>query len=102
MAGLLAGIVVGAFVFAATLFSGAQAYRQKGQLRWAHLTSLLLTIAAMATLSLLWPVMAAVVGGALILAALAAMAFESGWNRVLPVFHILFGAALVAGLPFGG
>ncbi|MEO0912461.1 MAG: hypothetical protein AAFY59_05650 [Pseudomonadota bacterium] len=43
-----------------------------------------------------------IAGGALILPAAAALWLEPGWNKVLPIFHILFGAALVAALPFPG
>ncbi|MHA3915046.1 hypothetical protein [Halovulum sp. GXIMD14793] len=102
MPGLLLGIMVGASVFAATLFSGAQVYLQKGRLRWAHLVALALTVLGMATLSAVSPGAAMVVGVALIIAGLAVMALEDGWNRILPVFQIIFGGALVAGVPFAG
>ncbi len=101
MTELFIGIILGACVFAATLFSGAQIYRQSGALRWAHLASLVLTLTAMGTLSAAWPNIAAANGAWLVVAALAALIYESGWNRVLPVFQMVFGAALVAGLPFG-
>ena len=48
---LLTGILVAAGIFAATLFSAAQVYRQAGRLRWAHAAAALTTIAAMAALS---------------------------------------------------
>ena len=85
---LLTGILVAAGIFAATLFSAAQVYRQAGRLRWAHAAAALTTIAAMAALSRgLW---------------LAAIVLERGANRGLPLFQLLFGLALLARLPFGG
>lgn len=102
MPGLLLGIIVGASVFAASLFSGAQAYLQKGRLRWAHLAALALTVLGMATLSAVAPGAAMVVGAALIIAGLVVMVLEDGWNRILPIFQIIFGGALVAGVPFAG
>lgn len=98
----LAGILLGGGVFAATLFSAAQAARHPGRLRKAHAAAALLTLAAMATLSLALPLPTRVLGALLIPAALAALAFERGWNRLLPAFHAAFGAALLAGLPFAG
>ncbi len=99
---LLTGILVAAGIFAATLFSAAQVYRQAGRLRWAHAAAALTTIAAMAALSGgLWAA-AQALGGALILVALAAIVLERGANRGLPLFQLLFGLALLARLPFGG
>ncbi|QHQ34834.1 hypothetical protein [Algicella marina] len=99
---LLAGIVVGAGVFAATLWSATQIYRETGALRQAHAACFLLTLLAMAALQFLWQTPSRILGGLLIAAALWAFWSEAGWNRLLPVFHILFGAALVASLPFSG
>ena len=99
---LLTGMLVAAGIFAATLFSAAQVYRQAGRLRLAHAAAALLTIAAMAALSGgLWGA-AQALGGLLALAALAAILFERGANRALPLFQLLFGLALLARLPFGG
>ncbi|MEO1274923.1 MAG: hypothetical protein AAFV96_05840 [Pseudomonadota bacterium] len=99
---LLIGIVVAAGIFAATLFSAAQAYMRDGRLRSAHLAAALLTIAGMGAMSLeLW-IVAQLIGPLLAIAASAALVLERGWNRLLPVFHILFGLALAARIPFGG
>lgn len=99
---LLTGILVAAGIFAATLFSAAQVYRQGGRLRWTHAAAAALTIAAMAALSGgLWAV-AQMLGGLLALSALATAALERGANRALPLFHLLFGLALLARLPFAG
>ena len=99
---LLVGILVAAGIFAATLFSAAQVYRQAGRLRWAHGAAALLTLAGMAALSGgLWAA-AQALGALLAPAALAAATFERGANRALPLFHLLFGLALLVRLPFGG
>ena len=102
LAQLFAGIVVAAAIFAATLFSAAQSFRQSGRLAQAHLAACALTIAAMACLSLEFWVTIQIAGLALGLAALACLALESGWNRLLPLAHMAFAAALALGLPFGG
>ncbi|MSU88980.1 hypothetical protein GE300_04990 [Rhodobacteraceae bacterium 2CG4] len=99
---LLIGILVAAGIFAATLFSAVQIYRAAGRLRLAHAAAAALTLAAMACLSLGWWGAAQAAGALLCLAALAALALERGWNRLLPAFQLLFGAALLARLPFGG
>ena len=99
---LLTGILVAAGIFAATLFSTAQVYRQAGRLRWVHAAAALGTIAAMAALSGgLWTA-AQALGAVLALTAVAAVVFERGANRALPLFQLLFGLALLARLPFGG
>lgn len=99
---LLAGIFVAACIFAATFFAAAQAFRQTGGLRWAHGLAAGLTVAAMATLSGgLWT-LSQILGLGLIPAAAAALILDRGWNRLLPLTHVGFGAALAAGLPFGG
>ncbi len=99
---LLIGILVAAGIFAAALFSAAQIYRNDGRLRVAHAAALALTLGAMACLSLGWWGAAQFAGALLALAALGALVFERGWNRLLPAFLIVFGAALLARLPFGG
>ena len=99
---LLIGILIAAGVFAATFFATAQVFRQTGALRSAQLGAALITIAAMACLSLGFWGASQVAGAALFAFAIAALALESGWNRVLPVFHVAFGVVLALGLPFGG
>jgi len=99
---LFTGILVAAGIFAATLFSAAQVYRQAGRLRLAHAAAALVTLAAMAALSGGFWATAQLLGGVLLLAALAAIVLERGANRGLPLFQLLFGLALLARLPFGG
>ncbi|MEO0999790.1 MAG: hypothetical protein AAFW69_04145 [Pseudomonadota bacterium] len=97
---LLAGIVVAAGVFGATLFSLAQAVMQRGRLRWAHIALVVLGIAGMGTVSLIWPAAAVGVGAALIAAGAVAVWSEKRWSKLLPIFQAVFGLALVLGIPF--
>ena len=39
---------------------------------------------------------------ALALASFTALERESGWNRLLPLFHLAFAIAAALGLPYGG
>ena len=96
------GMLVGGGIFAATLWSAAQIYQQRGNLQKAHGACLAIVLCAMATLSAVWPDASVVCGVLLIPAALAALWWEIRWNKVLPVFHLMFAAALLARLPFGG
>lgn len=99
---LFVGILIAAGIFAATFFAAAQVFRQTGMLRWAQLATALTTLVAMGFLSFGYWGASQVAGAALFAAAIIALALESRWNRVLPVFHMCFGAALALGLPFGG
>ncbi len=97
---LLIGILGGAAIFAATLFSIYQAVVQSGRLQWAHIATVGLTLAGMGTITWLMPATTMVIGGVLALAALLAMLWEVRWNRLLPLFQLLFAFALITGLPF--
>lgn len=99
---LMGGVLVGAGVFAALLWSIYQGVLQRGPLQWAHIGAALLTIAGMASLSLLSPVLALISGCALGGAALAELWLEKRWNRLLALFQILFAGVLILGLPFAG
>lgn len=94
------GIIIGAGVFGAAIWSAAQSYLQTGRLRYAHLTLLTLTLAGMACVSFAWPVLATLTGIALIIAGLYGVLIETRWNKVLPLAQTILGLALVAGLPF--
>lgn len=99
---LLTGILVAAWIFAAVFFSAAQAVRQGGRLRYAHLIAALLTLATMGCLSNeLWT-LSQVTGAIGVPAGLAAFALENRWNRLLPLVHALFGGVAALGIPFGG
>ena len=97
---LLGGVLIAAFVFAATLFSAAQAYLQSGWLRRMHLANALTIIAAMATISKVWPMTALGLGVLLIALNLVLAVLEKGWNRLLAIPALLFGVTLILGLPF--
>jgi cbb3-type cytochrome oxidase subunit 1 len=99
---LFVGIIIAALVFAATLFSAAQVFRQEGRLRYAHAAALLLTLAAMACLSLGWWRLSQGAGAGLAAAAVAVLGVERGWNRLLAFAQLGFGIVVALGLPFGG
>ncbi|MEM9228876.1 MAG: hypothetical protein AAGB10_04645 [Pseudomonadota bacterium] len=98
---LFVGIIIAAGVFAATFFAAAQTFRQAGPLRAAQAAAVILTIATMASLSLGFWTASQLFGGALALAAAAALIWERGWNRLLPLFHLAFAVAAALGLPYG-
>ncbi len=100
IAWLLGGVLVGAGLFASFLFSAFQAFMQRGPLQWAHIAAALLTAAGISSLSLLSPLMALVSGALLLLAGLAVLVLEKGWNRLLALFQMAFALMLVLGLPF--
>jgi cbb3-type cytochrome oxidase subunit 1 len=94
------GIIIGAAVFAAAIWSAAQSYLQTGRLRYTHLLLLVLTLSGMASVSLNWPVMATILGIALILTGFYGALIEARWNKLLPLAQAALGVALMAGLPF--
>ena len=100
MTAILLGIFLGACLFAATLSSVARALTTTGRRRAAHLAILAAILGAAAAVSLGWTALSLPLGLALIAAGLAGAALESGAHRVLPIVPVLFGAALLAGLPF--
>ena len=99
---LLTGILIAACLFAATLWSLAQIYRQKGWLRIAHAVTAGSMLLVMAGLAQNWIVMPVVMSGLLVAGSLAATFLERGWNRLLPLILLAFALALFAGLPFHG
>ena len=99
---VLIGIFLGACLFAATISSAGRALQTRGVLRVAHGAVLVSILLAAAAVSLGWPGLALPLGGLLILSGGAALILESGAHRVLPAAPILFGAALLTGIPFVG
>jgi uncharacterized membrane protein (GlpM family) len=99
---LLAGIALAAPLFAALLYSLAQAIRHAGALRTTHLVAIAATFAGMAFLSWGWPFPTRAAGAALALAGLRLVFLEAGWNRLLPGVQMAAGLVLAAGLPFAG
>ena len=102
IATLLLGILLAALIFAATLFSAAQAYLRGGRVGRAHLVAAVSVVAAMAALGLSWWAASRVIGLFVLSGGVFALWQERGWNRLLPLVHIFFGMALVGGLPTGG
>lgn len=99
---LLAGIVIAGAMFAATLWSVVQIFRQTGRLRFAHVAVLAATLGAMSALSYESYALVRIAGAALTVTGGFAVYADIGWNRVLPLFQFAFGLALVMGLPFVG
>ena len=97
---LLGGVLVGAGIFAATLFSVYQAMINRGALRWSHIAAVVFTIFGAAAISLIAPFTALLSGISLSIAAAAAFLLESRWNKLLSLFQLLFAMALILGLPF--
>jgi len=97
---LLGGVLVGAGLFASTLFSLYQSVTQRGALRLAHIGAAMMTLVGISSLSLVSPQMALVAGAALALVAAFAFFLDKGWNRLLPLFQIAFALMLILGLPF--
>ena len=102
MVTLLTGAILAFSRFTALLWSARQLVAETGRLRKAHGALAGLLIAAMGALTLEWTLAIRVVGGLLAVAALAATLLEAGWTRLIPVFPLLFGLAMAAGLAFGG
>lgn len=97
---LLGGIVVAAGVFTAVLWSIFQGATKRGWLQYAHIAAAIFSVLGMATVSLVSPILAQITSGALLVSAIGALYFDYGWNRLFPVFQIVFSIALFLGLPF--
>ena len=96
----MGGILVAAGVFASLLWSFYQTAMTRGRLQWAHGMAAAFTLAGMASLSFVSPILAMVFGVALAIAAIAALLYEQRWNRLLPLFQVVFAIVLILGLPF--
>ncbi|QPH53751.1 hypothetical protein [Pontivivens ytuae] len=97
---LLGGILLGFGAFAAMFWALWQAFVTNGLRRWLHAGAGLGTLAGMATISLVSPILALIAGAVTVACALALTFVTPGWTRLLPLALALFGTALVLGLPF--
>ena len=97
---LLAGIFLAACLFAALVNALGRAVGQTGRTRQAHLATIAAILAGMAVVTIPAPALALPAGGLLVLAGAAAAWRERGSHRILPIVPILFGVALIGGLPF--
>lgn len=97
---LIAGILMAALIFGATLYSTLQAIRAPKPLRFAHITLCIGVIAGMASLQFLSPPLARAAGLILLVAAIVAIFKEQGSSKLLPAIQFLFGILLASGLPF--
>jgi hypothetical protein len=96
---LLAGILMAAILFASVLWSFAQAFQQRGQVRLVYLALMALTVIGMATVSYRSGIPMRITGAALIAAGALAIRAETGTSRLLPLVQLLFGLVLLLGLP---
>ncbi len=97
---ILAGILIAATLFASVLWSFAQAFLSNGWLRNVYLVLVLLTVGGMATVSLGLNIEMRLAGGGLVILSAVAFYCERGSTRLLPMIQLLFGLALLLGLPF--
>lgn len=97
---LLGGFLIGMTVLYAGLWSLQRVFQTSGPERIAHGSILPLTILAMAAISNAMPLAGQVVGLALMLVGGALVLRTPGWTRLLPLASALFGAVMLAGLPF--
>lgn len=97
---IMLGMTVAASVFAAVLWSLFQIVTQRERLQWAHIGTVVFSLAGMATVSWISPTLAMVAGGLLAVAAGIAIKLEPHWNKVFPFFQLVFAIALILGLPF--
>jgi len=87
-------------VFAAFIWSAAQAFRQTNWLQYAHAASAALTLLGMATISYKIEPAAQFTGMLLGVAAGIAVWQEAGWSKILPIPLILLALVLILKLPF--
>lgn len=93
----LIGAFLGGLVFAATLYSGWQAFRATGAVRVTQGIACVTVIAAMASLS--WGLgLDRSMGHVLTLISMANVFLEKGWNRVFPMVQFALAMTLAAGL----
>lgn len=95
----LAGIFIGALLFAATLNAGWRAYSAGSPLRWTQGIACAAGIIALASLSLQLGI-ARPMGLVLTLVSMFNVLKETGARRVMPVIHFAFGMALADGAFF--
>lgn len=92
----IAGIFIGALVFAATLNAGWRAFTAPGALRWTQGIACAATIAAMASLSMQLGITRPM-GMILTLMSMYNVLKESGKRRIFPVVHFAVGMTLADG-----
>jgi len=97
---LMAGILLAAFIFGATLYALVQAIRTKRSQRLANIVLIFGTLGGMSSIQYLNPTLAVFAGGLLAISAVVATWHEAGVSKLLPIILGLFGVILMLGLPF--
>lgn len=96
------GVIMAVAIFAAFMWSGYQAYFNRGTMQWLHGISAAVTLAGMASLSAEAVLATLVSGIALIISAGVAIIKEDGWSKLFPIVQVFFGFALASGIPLAG
>ena len=97
----LAGVFLGAIIFAATLNAGWRAYSAAGGLAWTQGIACGATIGAMIAVYFGLPVgVARAFGLLLTLVSMGNVIMEKGWHRALPIAHFAVGMVLADGAIF--
>lgn len=97
---LLIGLTLIIPIFAAFIWSAAQAFRQTGWLQYAHAASAALTLLGMASISYKIEPAAQFTGLLLGTAAGIAIWLESGWSKLFPIALLLLAIVLILKIPF--
>ncbi len=97
---LLIGLTLIFPIFAAFIWSAAQAFRQTGWLQYTHGASAALTLLGMATIS--YKIEPAAQFAGLLLGTAAGIAIwqESGWSKLFPIVILLLAVVLILKIPF--
>ncbi len=97
---LLIGLTLIVPIFAAFIWSAAQAFRQSGWLQYSHGASAALTLLGMATIS--YRIEPAAQFSGLLLGTAAGIAIwqESGWSKLFPIALLLLAIVLILKIPF--
>jgi len=97
---LFAGALMAVAILCAFLWSIYQGFTQPAPLRLAHIAAAIATVLGMMSISMLSPLLGQTFGATLLIAATAALIFETRWSRLLPAFQLVFAIILILRLPF--
>jgi len=97
---LLAGIALAAFLFSAFLWSIYRSVMTKGRARQVNIFLGIFTLLGLIAISNTWQILALSAGVPLAILSLVAIWYDKGWSKLLPLVQLLFGIALILGLPW--
>jgi len=99
---ILYAVLIAFTILVASWWSATSAFRNRGRLRAAQISTLVLVFLAMVMLGQHLELASQIVGGLLIFTAGLALLWETWQNKLFPVIHIAFGTSLVLTVPFNG